>query len=45
MRLKRTLLLVGIGLFGLTSCNVQGSDGNLSINNSSDEKPFLLVFI
>ena len=38
MRLKRALLLVGIGVFGLTSCNVENSDDNLNINNSSNEK-------
>ena len=38
MKLKRALLLVSLGLFGLTSCTVSNGDANPITGNSSEEK-------
>lgn len=39
MNLKRTLLLFGIGIFALTGCSVEESNGGINTNHSSsDEK-------
>ena len=35
MKIKSALLLISLGLFGLTSCNVKTNESNQIVNNPS----------